>query len=50
MLVSEHRHGVRAHAAFQAQALIDGADLARLPRRTIDLDMPPAAPDKPPPF
>jgi hypothetical protein len=50
MLVSVHRHGVRAHAAFQAQALVDGADIARLPRHTIDLDMPPAPPDAPPPF
>jgi hypothetical protein len=44
------KHGVRAHAAFQAQALVDGADLARLPRTTIDLDVPPALPDDPPPF
>ena len=50
MLVSGHRHDVRAHAAFQAQALVDGADLAHLPRRTIALDMPPAPPDAPPPF
>ena len=50
MLVSVHRHGVRAHAAFQAQALVDGADLAPLQRQTIDLDMPPAPPDTPPPF
>ena len=50
MLVSEHRHGLRAHAAFQAQALIDGADLAHLQRRTIDLDIPPPPPDTPPPF
>jgi hypothetical protein len=50
MLVAVHRHGVRAHAAFQAQALVDGADFAHLPRQTIDLDMPPAPPDTPPPF
>ena len=51
MLVSLHRHGgIRAHAAFQAQALVDGADLAHLPRQTIDLDIPPAPPDTPPPF
>jgi hypothetical protein len=50
MLVSVHRQGVRAHAAFQAQALIDGADLAHLTRTTIDLDIPPAPPDDPPPF
>ena len=50
LLVSVQKHGVRAHAAFQAQALVDGADLARLPRTTIDLDVPPALPDDPPPF
>ena len=50
MLVSVHRHGVRAHAAFQALALVEGADLAHLPRQTIDLDIPPQAPDVPPPF
>ncbi|KGF81646.1 hypothetical protein IA69_11920 [Massilia sp. JS1662] len=50
LLVSVQKHGVRAHAAFQAQALVDGADLAHLPRTTIDLDVPPAMPDEPPPF
>jgi hypothetical protein len=50
MLVSIQRHGVRAHAAFQAQALVDGADLAHLPRTLIDLDVPPAPADEPPPF
>lgn len=50
MLVSVQRHGVRAHAAFQAQALVDGADLAHLPRTVIDLDVPPAPADEPPPF
>ncbi|KQV48994.1 hypothetical protein [Massilia sp. Root335] len=50
MLVSVQRHGVRAHAAFQAQALVDGADLAHLPRTLIDLDVPPAPADAPPPF
>jgi len=50
MLVAVHRHDVRAHAAFQAQALVDGADLAHLPRTVIDLDVPPAPPDEPPPF
>jgi hypothetical protein len=50
MLVSIQRHGVRANAAFQAQALVDGADLAHLPRTLIDLDVPPAPADEPPPF
>jgi hypothetical protein len=50
MLVSIQRHGVRAHAAFQAQALVEGADLAHLPRTLIDLDVPPAPADEPPPF
>ena len=50
MLVAVQKHGVRAHAAFQAQALVDGADLTRLRRTVIDLDIPPALPDEPPPF
>jgi len=50
MLVSVSRHGMRAHAAFQAQALVDGADLAQLQRQTIDLDIPPSPPHAPPPF
>jgi hypothetical protein len=50
MLVSLHRHGMRSHAAFQAQALVEGTDLAHLPRTTIDLDVPPPPPDAPPPF
>lgn len=50
LLVSVQRHGVRAHAAFQAQALVDGADLTQLQRTTIDLDVPPAPPDEPAPF
>ena len=50
MLVAVHRQGVRAHAAFQAQALVDGADLTQLQRSVIDLDIPPAPADEPPPF
>lgn len=51
MLASVQPHGVRAHAAFQAQALIAGADLGQLPRYQIDLDLPPTRPDAaPPPF
>jgi len=50
MLVALHRGGVRAHAAFQAAALVEGADLTRLPRTPLDLDVPPAPPEVPPPF
>jgi hypothetical protein len=50
MLVAVHRHGVRAHAAFQAQALVEGADLTRLQRTVIDLDVPAERPDGPLPF
>ena len=50
LLASVQPHGVRAHAAFQAQALVEGADLDALERIEIDLDLPPPAPDAPPPF
>ena len=50
LLASVQPHGVRAHAAFQAQALVEGSDLGALPRVAVDLDRPPAAPDEPPPF
>ncbi len=50
MLASIQKHGVRAHAAFQAQALVEGAELGRLTRTEVDLDVPPAPPDAPPPF
>ena len=50
LLVSKQPQGVRAHAAFQAQALVEGADLSALETREIDLDQPPALPDEPPPF
>ena len=50
MLAAPQKHGVRAHAAFQAQALVQGADLGRLARTEIDLDLPPAQPDAPLPF
>ena len=50
MLVAVHRHGVRAHAAFQAQALVAGEDVAHLPRTVIDLDIAPTPPNEPPPF
>jgi hypothetical protein len=50
MLVSHQPHGMRAHAAFQAQALVDGADLSLLDKFEIDLDLPPPASDEAPPF
>jgi hypothetical protein len=50
MLVSRQAQGVRAHAAFQAGPLVDGADLDGLARVEIDLDQPPAPPDDPMPF
>jgi len=50
MLASIQKHGVRAHAAFQAQALVEGAALGELARIEVDLDVPPAPPDVPPPF
>lgn len=50
LLASVQKHGVRTHAAFQAQALIGDADLGTLARSEIDLDVPPALPDQPPPF
>ena len=52
MLAAVQKHGVRTHAAFQAQALVGDADLSKLERTVIDLDLPPALPgqDQPPPF
>jgi hypothetical protein len=50
MLAAVQKHGVRTHAAFQAQALVGGADLGALERIEIDLDVPPALPDRTPPF
>jgi hypothetical protein len=50
MLVAKQVHAVRAHAAFQAQALADGADLASLETVEVDLEHPPPAPDEAPPF
>jgi hypothetical protein len=53
MLVALHRNGVRAHADFQAQALVEGSNadaLGRLDRVVVDLDVPPALPDAPAPF
>jgi hypothetical protein len=50
LLVSSQPHGLRAHASFQAMALIEGADLGALARFELDLDQPPALPDAPPPF
>lgn len=50
MLAAHQKHGVRTHAAFQAQALVGDADLRALKRTRIDLDLPPALPDVDPPF
>jgi len=50
MLASVRKHGVRTHATFQAQALVGDAELGALDTIDIDLDLPPAWPDQPPPF
>jgi hypothetical protein len=50
LLAALQKHGVRAHAAFQAQALVEGEDLRGLPRTAVDLDLPPPLPDAPLPF
>jgi hypothetical protein len=50
LLASITPHGVRAHAAFQAQALVEGSDLDGLARIEIDLDRPPVPPEEAPPF
>jgi hypothetical protein len=54
LMLAAHRRrpgtAPRVHAAFQAQALSEGIDLDVFPRRTVDLDLPPPAPDRPAPF
>jgi hypothetical protein len=53
MLAAPQTHGLRAHAAFQAGRLAEGADLAALAALDtveIDLDRPPEPPDEAPPF
>jgi hypothetical protein len=50
MLASRQPQGVRAHAAFQAQRLAEGAALDALETIEIDLDQPPADDGEPPPF
>jgi hypothetical protein len=50
MLASVQKHGVRTHAAFQAQALAEGANLSALKRIEIDLDVAPDRPAAAPPF
>jgi len=50
LLVSKQPHGVRAHAAFQAQSLVEGEDLDGLRRIEIDLAKAPPVPDEPLPF
>jgi hypothetical protein len=50
LLVRLLPQGVRAHAAFQAEALVEGADLAALETFEIDLDRRPPEADEAPPF
>jgi hypothetical protein len=53
MLASKQAHGVRAHAAFQAQRLVEGvegAGLDALETVGIDLDRPPVERGEPLPF
>jgi hypothetical protein len=50
LLAARQKHGVRTHAAFQAQALVGDADLSALQGVEIDLDLPPPLPDLAPPF
>jgi hypothetical protein len=50
MLASSQPQGARAHAAFQAQQLVEGADLEGLEQVEIDLDQPPPSLDEAPPF
>jgi hypothetical protein len=50
LLVARQAHGLRAHAAFQAQALVDGASLDGLSCVEIDLDQDPPKQDEPAPF
>jgi len=50
LLVAPQSHGVRAHAAFQARALVEGAGLAGLETIEIDLDLSPPEAGEAPPF
>ncbi|CAH0233957.1 hypothetical protein SRABI118_02542 [Massilia sp. Bi118] len=50
LLAAPQLHGVRAHAAFQAQALVEGAELAGLETIEVDLDHMPPEPEEAPPF
>jgi len=51
MLAARQQHGIRAHAAFQAQALVEGAELGAVERFEIDLDaLPERDCDEAPPF
>jgi hypothetical protein len=50
LLAAPQPHGVRTHAAFQAQALVEGAGLTGLETIEIDLGHTPPEPDEAPPF
>jgi hypothetical protein len=50
LLAAPQPHGVRAHAAFQARALVEGAELGGLETIEIDLDQPPPESCEAPPF
>jgi len=50
MLAALQPHGVRTHAAFQSQRLVEDTDLGVARRTEIDLHRPPPVPDQPPPF
>jgi hypothetical protein len=50
LLAAPQGRRMRAYAPFQAQALVDGADLDKLARHVIDLDAAPPPPDHPLPF
>jgi hypothetical protein len=45
LLASVQKHGVRAYAAFQAQVLVEGADLTALQCTALDLQVPPLRED-----
>jgi hypothetical protein len=50
LLAAPQPNGVRAHAAFQAQSLVEGADFSALETSEINLNQPPPEPDEESPF